>query len=61
MKFTVRSLLSLAGGINVFVVLLLAAQVLEPGVYCVIHNKVLRFPGVVKDHARGTFRYADTE
>jgi L-asparaginase len=38
---------------------LLAAQILEPGVYCVIHNKVLRFPGVVKDHQRGTFRYAE--
>ena len=39
---------------------LLAAQVLSPGVYCVIHNKVLRFPGVIKDHERGTFRHADT-
>ncbi|MHC4471981.1 MAG: asparaginase domain-containing protein [Planctomycetota bacterium] len=34
---------------------LLAAQILSPGIYVVIHNKVLRFPGVVKDHARGTF------
>lgn len=38
---------------------LLAVQIVEPGVYCVIHNKVLRFPGVVKDYANGTFRYAD--
>ncbi len=38
---------------------LLAVQVLEPGVYCAMHNRVLRFPGVVKDHARGTFRRAD--
>ena len=37
---------------------LLAVQVLEPGVYCVMHNKVLRFPGVIKDHDRSTFRYA---
>jgi L-asparaginase len=37
---------------------LLAVQVLNPGVYCVIHNKVLEFPGVVKDHEKGTFRYA---
>ncbi|MHC5011163.1 MAG: asparaginase domain-containing protein [Planctomycetota bacterium] len=38
---------------------LLAVQILEPGVYCVIHSKVLRFPGVTKDHERGTFRYVD--
>lgn len=38
---------------------LLAVQILEPGVYCVMHNKVLRFPGVVKDYEKGTFRYAD--
>jgi L-asparaginase len=35
---------------------LLAVQVLEPGVYCVMHNKALRFPGVEKDYERGTFR-----
>lgn len=35
---------------------LLAVQILEPGVWCVIHNKVLRFPGVVKDYELGTFR-----
>ena len=40
---------------------LLAVQVLEPGIYCVMHNKVLRFPGVIKDHERSTFRYADDE
>lgn len=34
---------------------LLAVQILAPGVYCVIHNKVLRFPGVHKDHEKGTF------
>ena len=34
---------------------LLAVQILEPGVYCVFHNKVLRFPGVTKDRRRGTF------
>ena len=35
---------------------LLAVQILEPGVYCVMHNKALRFPGVEKDYDRGTFR-----
>jgi L-asparaginase len=34
---------------------LLAVQVLAPGVYVAMHNKVLRFPGVVKDRDRGTF------
>ena len=32
-----------------------AAGVLGPGVYCVAHGRVLRFPGVVKDRIRGTF------
>lgn len=36
---------------------LLAVQILEPGVWCVIHNKVLRFPGVVKDYEQGTFQH----
>ena len=36
---------------------LLAVQILKPGVWCVIHNKVLRFPGVVKDYEQGTFRH----
>ncbi|MBM3286833.1 MAG: asparaginase [Candidatus Eisenbacteria bacterium] len=35
---------------------LLAVQVLAPGVYVVMHNTALRFPGVVKDHKRMTFR-----
>ena len=34
---------------------LLAVQVLAPGVYVAIHNKVLQFPGVTKDRERGTF------
>jgi L-asparaginase len=34
---------------------LLAVQVLCPGVYVAMHNKVLQFPGVVKDRERGTF------
>jgi len=34
---------------------LLAVQVLTPGVYVAMHNKVLRFPGVVKDREHGTF------
>jgi L-asparaginase len=32
-----------------------AAGVLPPGVYCVAHGRVLRFPGVRKDPALGTF------
>jgi L-asparaginase len=34
---------------------LLAVQVVPPGVYVAMHNQVLRFPGVVKDHERMTF------
>ncbi|MGE3171178.1 MAG: asparaginase domain-containing protein [Planctomycetota bacterium] len=34
---------------------LLAVQLLRPGVYVAMHNKVLQFPGVVKDKDRGTF------
>ena len=34
---------------------LLAVQLLPPGVYVAMHNKVLRFPGVVKDRDPGTF------
>ena len=34
---------------------LLAVQVLQAGVYCVIHNKVLEFPDVRKDKQQGTF------
>ncbi len=35
---------------------LLAARLVEPGVYVVMHNRVLRFPGVVKDRQALTFR-----
>lgn len=35
---------------------LLAVQLLAPGVYVAMHNKVLAFPGVVKDTEAGTFR-----
>jgi len=38
---------------------LLAVQVAPPGVYVAMHNRLLRFPGVVKDRARGTFVRAD--
>lgn len=38
---------------------LLAVQVMPPGVYVAMHNRVLRFPGVVKDRARMTFAMAD--
>jgi len=38
---------------------LLSVQILPPGVWCAMHNKVLKFPGVRKDHARGTFLRAD--
>lgn len=34
---------------------LLAVQLVESGVYVAMHNRVLRFPGVVKDPERGTF------
>ncbi len=34
---------------------LLAVQLLDPGVYLVMHNRVQRFPGLVKDPGRGTF------
>ncbi len=34
---------------------LLAVQLVEPGVYVAMHNRVLRFPGVVKDRQRGRF------
>jgi L-asparaginase len=36
-------------------IVLLAVQVLSPGVYVAMHNKVLQFPGVAKDRERGTF------
>ena len=34
---------------------LLAVQLAEPGVYAAIHNRLLRFPGVIKDRTSGTF------
>ena len=34
---------------------LLAVQICEPGVYAALHNRLLRFPGVIKDRARMTF------
>jgi L-asparaginase len=34
---------------------LTAVQLLPPGVYVAMHNKVLRFPGVTKDRDHGTF------
>ena len=36
---------------------LLAARLVEPGVYVVMHNRVLRFPGVIKDREHLTFTY----
>ncbi len=38
-----------------------ATGVLAPGVYCVAHGRVLTFPNVAKDLARGTFVEAATE
>ena len=35
---------------------LLAARLVSPGVYVVMHNRVLRFPGVTKDSEKLTFR-----
>jgi L-asparaginase len=32
-----------------------ASGVLPPGVYCVAHGRVLKFPGVRKEASRGTF------
>jgi L-asparaginase len=37
---------------------LLAVQLLPAGVYVAMHNRVLAFPGVVKDVREGTFRRA---
>ena len=34
---------------------LIACRLLPPGVYCVMHSKVLRFPGVRKNHELLTF------
>jgi len=38
---------------------LLAVQVAPPGVYVAMHNRLLAFPGVVKDPVRGTFVRAE--
>lgn len=38
---------------------LLAVQLIGPGVYVAMHNCVLQFPGVVKDHKHGRFVRAD--
>jgi L-asparaginase len=32
-----------------------ATTILEPGVYCVVHGRALKFPGVVKDYDTNTF------
>ena len=37
---------------------LLAVRLMDPGVFCVMHGRVLEFPGVRKDHQRGTFSRA---
>jgi len=34
---------------------LLAARLLQAGLYCVMHNRILTFPNVVKDYDRLTF------
>lgn len=34
---------------------LMAVQLVSPGVYAVMHNQVLQFPGVCKDTVHGTF------
>lgn len=34
---------------------LIAVRLLREGVYVAMHNKILRFPGVRKDHDAGTF------
>ena len=38
---------------------MLAARFLEPGVYVVMHNRILEFPGVVKDRRAGEFTCAN--
>ena len=38
---------------------LLACRLLPPGVYVVMHNQALAFPGVVKDYDRMTFARAE--
>ena len=38
---------------------LIAVQIMPPGIYCVMHNQVLKFPGVIKNRELGTFVRAD--
>jgi L-asparaginase len=38
---------------------LMAARLLPPGVYVVMHGQVLEFPGVIKDPSLGSFVRAD--
>jgi L-asparaginase len=38
---------------------ILACRIAPPGVYCVMHSKILRFPGVIKDRGRMTFIKTD--
>ena len=38
---------------------LLAVQLVHPGVYVSMHNRLIEFPGVVKDRMRGTFVHRD--
>lgn len=38
---------------------LLAVQLVAPGIYAAMHNRVLKFPGVVKDKTNGTFTRRD--
>ncbi len=40
---------------------LLACRLLKPGVYVVMHNQALRFPGVIKERGRMTFVRSDCE
>jgi len=40
---------------------LMAVQLLAPGVWVVMHAAALRFPGVFKDYARGTFARHEAE
>lgn len=35
---------------------ILAVQLLDSGIYCVLHSKILPFPGVAKDAELGTFK-----
>jgi len=37
---------------------LTAVRLVDPGVYVAMHNKLLAFPGVVKDIDAGTFKEA---